>query len=166
MSRTYRKNSITTEESKVAYVNRNMEFFYRHYSWKSYFPAGRKEAYEKAFAEYKSEISRYYRLRFTCFAIEYPEQPREWDYRVVERKKVEYDYEKERKKLEREYDSFKRDGKLNETGRNTAFKKHCTGELRVHNRRLARKILKDDIDWDQKPYPDTYLGKLRIWDYW
>jgi hypothetical protein len=34
------------------------------------------------------------------------------------------------------------------------------------NRELARKIIKDDDSWEQKPYPDTYLGKQYIWDFW
>lgn len=166
MSRTYRKNSITDGRSKVAYINNNMDYPLRHYRREYYFPEGAEAAYEAAMKGYYREVNRYYRLYCTCFAIEFPTQPRLWDYRKYNSFKVEYDYEKERNELAKEYDAFKRDGKLSETGRSRSFKKHCASELRMYNRMLVRKIVKDDEDWEQKPYPDTYLGKQHIWDYW
>jgi hypothetical protein len=31
---------------------------------------------------------------------------------------------------------------------------------------VLSKILKDDESWEQKPFPDTYMGKQYVWDYW
>jgi hypothetical protein len=79
---------------------------------------------------------------------------------------VEFDYDKEVEEATKEYKKYKRDGRFYEGDLNRAYKKHCASDLRHLNRELARKIIKDDDSWEQKPYPDTYLGKQYIWDFW
>ena len=39
-------------------------------------------------------------------------------------------------------------------------------EIAYKNKEVINKILKDDISWEDKPFPDTYLGKQYIWNYW
>jgi hypothetical protein len=76
------------------------------------------------------------------------------------------DFDEEVKKATKEYKKFKRDGRFYEGNLNRAYKKHCASDLRRLNRELARKIIKDDDSWEYKPYPDTYLGKQYVWNYW
>jgi hypothetical protein len=79
---------------------------------------------------------------------------------------LDYDYDEEVAKAAKEYDKSKRDCRYYETGRNSQFKKHCAKDLRHKNKEVLSKILKDDESWEQKPFPDTYMGKQYVWDYW
>ena len=164
MSRTYRKHDRTVSETKVQYINRQIAYL-RGWTWEWKATPHNKALYKKAVKDYevaayiflKSGLQPYYKR---------PVKPRYYDYCDRVAVEVEYDYDEEVKRLSDEYDKFFRDGTWNETGRNTAFKKHCAKDLRHKNKEVIAKIRKGDDDWDQKPFPDTYMGKPYVWDYW
>lgn len=168
MSRTKRNPRIVTTETKEQYVNRRMARLYAHYCVEIYTTPRDEELYKKAVEEYEIAFQIWVKLtsdvRFNYHRR--PVMPYEYEFRSRRYTKVEYDYEAEAKKFAEEYEKFKRDGKLYETSRNTAFKKHCAKDLRHKNKEVINKILKGDDGWEDKPFPDTYLGKQYIWDYW
>jgi hypothetical protein len=63
------------------------------------------------------------------------------------------------------YAKFSRDGWWTESGRNTLYKEWSTKLVRKANKRLERKILKDE-EYDHLSYPDYYLAKHLAWSIW
>jgi hypothetical protein len=165
MSRTYRKTDLTETTTKVEYINDHICGLNRRYSVERYMQPHNEVAYANAVAEH-NKLSRmllnsgmqphYKTLRAPYWA----------EYTTVIRTKLVYDYDEEVAKAAKEYDKSKRDCRYYETGRNTQFKKHCAKDLRHKNKEVLSKILKDDESWEQKPFPDTYMGKQYVWDYW
>lgn len=164
MSRTYRKRNITDEKSLVKYVNDHIDRVRRRRRWERYMTEGGRIAYEKAMAEYEIE---YYQWLYHGWKTggKRPVEPYEYEFHRIRITHVEYDHDQEVKEATEEYNGFKRDGRFYESNLNRSYKKYCADELRRVNRELARKIIKDDDSWEDKPYPDTYLGKKHIWDY-
>jgi hypothetical protein len=165
MSRTYRKSSLTEEQSLAKYVNDHIKVVKKRRHWEYYMTEGGRRAYEKAMEEWETLYGNwlYGRPRISWFP---PKQPTEYEFKNVRITYVEFDYDKEVEEATKEYKKYKRDGRFYEGDLNRAYKKYCASDLRHLNRELARKIIKDDDSWEQKPYPDTYLGKQYIWDFW
>jgi hypothetical protein len=180
MSRTYRKSSITEQQSLVEYINDHIKHLKRRSFYYEYYltDAGQK-AYDKAVEEWETE---YYNWLYNekkqgywfrnlyserVFRFNHPpEQPILFHFKKRRVVYKEIDYDKEINEATEEYKKYKRDGRFYEGSLNRAYKKHCASDLRRLNRELARKIIKYDDSWEQKPYPDTYLGKQYVWDYW
>lgn len=167
MSRTYRKSSVTEEETLTQYINRHIGYVKRRAFYYEYYLTDHgQKAYDKAMEEWETAYYRaIYRPR-TCVFDLYPPQPNIWDFKKRRVVVKEIDYDKEIKEATEEYKKYKRDGRFYDGDLNKTFRKHCAKELRRFNRELARKIIKEDESWEQKPYPDTYLGKQHVWDYW
>jgi len=166
MARTYRKSKI--KETKEEYINRRIARLKNHYTVEYYMTEHDRLNYERAMEEYKIAYKVWLnseRCFDPCF-WKRPKEPTMWEFKRRRYTKVEYDYDYEVERLGKEYDDFKRDGRLCETGRNMSFKKHCAKDLRHKNKEVINKILKDDESWEDKPFPDTYLGKQYVWDYW
>jgi hypothetical protein len=179
MSRTYRKHSITEDKSLVKFINDRIAYLHRRsYHYEYYLTDAGRRAYNEAIKEWEIKYHHWssedkwwvYRYSIMGSRIPYyvrpPKQPREIDFK---KKRVIYkdvDYDKEIKEATKEYKKYSRDGKSYDGSRNREFKKHCARDLRRFNRELSRKIIKDDDTWEDKPFPDTYLGKAHIWDYW
>ena len=168
MSRTKRTPHTVATETKEQYVNRKMARLYTHYTREYYMTPRGEELYKKAVEEYEIafqiwvNLTRDVRLNYH----RRPKEPYEYEFRDRRYVKVDYDYEAEAEKFAKEYEESKRDGKYYETSRNTSFKKHCAKDLRHKNKEVINKILKGVDSWEDKPFPDTYLGKQYIWDYW
>jgi hypothetical protein len=165
MSRTYRKSSITEQESLVKYINDHINVVKKRRRWEYYMTEGGRKAYEKAMEEWETAYGHWLYGR-PCTSWFPPSQPTEYEFKNVRITYVEYDHDEEVKYATEEYKKFKRDGRFYDGDLNRSYKKHCASDLRRLNRELARKIIKDDDSWEQKPYPDTYLGKQYVWDYW
>jgi hypothetical protein len=165
MSRTYRKSSITEEESLVHYINDHLDRVRRRRKWEYYMTESGRRAYQKAMEQYETDYYRYLNSGWQPF-FKIPSMPMEYEFRNVRISYYEYDYDEEVEKATKEYKKYKRDGRFYDGDLNRSYKKHCASDLRRLNRELARKIIKDDDSWEQKPYPDTYLGKQYVWDYW
>lgn len=167
MSRTYRKSKYTESRSKKSHIEKEID--YRNNRVKAYYIFTNEgvAAYNKAMEEYEAKLKKFENSSSKYkFLFDRPLQPNLSEFFILYYTKLQYDYDKVVLDASDEYDSFKRDGKFYVTNRNTSFKKFCARELRVVNRNLISKILKDEDGWDSKPYPDTYLGKTHIWDYW
>ena len=180
MSRTYRKRSITEEQSLVKYVNKQVGYaLRRNYYYEYYLTDAGQKAYDKAVENWETEYynwlyneRRYaywtkniYGERILRFS-QPPEQPLLFNFKKARVVFKDVDVDKEVAEATKEYKKYKRDGRFYESNMNSSYKKYCADELRRVNRELARKIIKGDESWDDKPYPDTYLGKKHIWDYW
>jgi hypothetical protein len=165
MSRTYRKRSITEEESLAEYINKHISRARGRRKWKHYMTEGGRKAYEKAIEEWETEYGTwlYARPRSGWYP---PRQPTEYEFQNLRITYVEYNHDEEVEYATKEYNEYKCDGRFYESNMNRSYKKYCATELRCLNRHLARQIIKDDDRWEDKPYPDTYLGKKHIWDYW
>jgi hypothetical protein len=157
MSRTYRKNSLTEEKSLVQHVNEQLAWQKAHNHYYKYVLTDHgKKAYDTAMEEwielygtgpyYPEPLPYHFKKAYVV--------PKNTDFEQLEKEEIEY------------YKKLSRDDACYETSRNKAFKKHCPKNLRCINRALVTKIIKDDSIWENKPYPDTYLGKKYIWDYW
>jgi hypothetical protein len=165
MSRTYRKTNLTETVAKQKYINDHISRLNIRYTIERVMYPHNEVVYAEALANYEQERRRHYRtcwqpVAFSQFVIY------KWDYTNRIYHAVEYDYDEQVAKASKEYDSYKRDNSFYETSRNTQFKKHCAKDLRHKNKEVISKILKDDESWEQKPFPDTYIGKHYIWDYW
>lgn len=167
MSRTYRKNSLTEEQSLAKYINDKIAYATRRrkYSYEYVLTEANDRAYKKAMEEYDQERWIWMRSGFQPY-WKRPVEPNLWDFKKGIVRYHEVDFDEVIKEATEEYKKSNRDGRFYESSMNTAYKKHCAQDLRRHNRELARKIIKDDDSWEDKPYPDTYLGKQYIWDYW
>lgn len=165
MSRTYRKRSVTEEQNLVQYINEHINHVRKRRKWEYYMTEGGRKKYQKAIEDWETEygIWLYVRPRIGWYP---PRQPLEYEFQNLRVTYIEYDHDKEVEEATREYEKYKRDGRFYESNMNRSYKKYCATELRCLNRRLARKIIKGDDSWEDKPYPDTYLGKKHIWDYW
>lgn len=166
MSRTYRKSSVTEEKSLVEYINDHLNRVRRRRKWDHYMTESGHKAYKKAMEEWETAYGNWMygpRAREDWFP---PRQPLEYEFENLRITYEEYDHDKEVEYATKEYEKYKRDGRFYESNLNRSYKKYCATELRCLNRRLARQIIKDDERWEDKPYPDTYLGKQHIWDYW
>lgn len=165
MSRTYRKSSVTEQQSLVEYVNDHLDRVRRRRKWDFYMTESGRRAYQKAMEQYEIEYYRYLNSGWQPF-FKVPSMPMEYEFRNVRISYHEYDYDQEVEYATKQYKKYKRDGRFYDGDLNRSYKKHCAQELRRFNRELARKIIKEDDSWEQKPYPDTYLGKQHVWDYW
>lgn len=65
----------------------------------------------------------------------------------------------------KEYDWFQRDGKLPESTCKTSFKKFCVKQIRIQNRILHHKILRDE-EYDNYSFYTDKENKQHIWDFW
>ena len=166
MSRTYRKCSITEEQSIVEYINKRISHVRSRRKYAYYMTVGGFNAYQKAVEAWETEygIWLHHPLRGPRWWYP-PKEPTEYEFKNVRTEYVEYDHVKEVDYATKEYKRYKRDGRFYDGDLNRTYKKHCASDLRRLNRELARKIIKDDDSWEDKPYPDTYLGKKYIWDY-
>lgn len=178
MSRTYRKSSITEEQSLVKYVNDQVAYATRrNYHYEYYLTDAGQKAYDKAMEEWETKYYRwlnegkYYSyvtdvLGKRAFRFSRPpEQPILFHFKKARVVFKDVDLDKEVVEATEEYKKYKRDGRFYDGNLNRSYKKYCADELRRVNRELARKIIKGDDSWEDKPYPDTYLGKKHIWDY-
>lgn len=167
MSRTYRKRNITEEKSLAKYINDEIAYATRRrkYSYKYILTDSGERAYKKAMEEYENEYYLWARSGWQPF-WKHPVEPNIWDFKKGVIQYHEVDYDEVVKEATKEYKKFKRDGRFYESNMNRSYKKYCADELRHVNRELARKIIKGDDSWEDKPYPDTYLGKKHIWDFW
>ena len=167
MSRTYRKSSLTETRSKKRYVDEQMDYLYQHYRYEYYMTESDEIAYEDAIKQYKIDYHVWLNSQrnFSPCYWKMPKEPMMWQFKRRKSSKVEYDYDYEISKLEKEYDTFKRDNKFYESNRNTSYKKRCAKDLRHKNKEVIRKILRGDVSWEDKPFPDTYLGKQYVWEY-
>lgn len=164
MSRTYRKCEYTSEKTKVQYVNREIARLPVTYDYHRELRPHDEVAYEQDILQYKKDYSVFVNSGYQPF-YKCPGQPRLYDYYTVTYTPREYDIDKEIAKAEAEYDSYSRDDYWRNTSRNSQFKKYCAKDLRHKNKNVLTKIMKDDESWEMKPFPDTYLGKQFIWDF-
>lgn len=100
---------------------------------------------------------------------------RTWEYRdvlvtprvsrFITQYDVPYPQAEQDKDNAEKYDTWFRDGKLTETGRNTGFKKRAQRELRNANRRYCTRVMRDQEDCDDV-YPCSREQKHLIWAFW
>ena len=83
-------------------------------------------------------------------------------YRTV---KIEVDIEAVTEKAKRDFATYTRDGKWNETGRNTGFKQAAASCVRRANKRFCNAVMRDE-DIDNKIYPHEHLGDYLVWSFW
>lgn len=164
MSRTYRKSSITEEKSIQEYVNEHLNYVRGRRKWNYYMTPEGELAYKRAMEQYERDYYIYSRGFQPIWKR--PTEPYRSEFMKVKITYHEFDYDKEVEYAEKEYKKFNRDGHFYEGNLNRSYKKYCAKDLRRLNHELARKIIKDDESWEHKPYPDTYLGKQYVWDYW
>jgi hypothetical protein len=188
MSRTHRKPLRLIEESEETYIKKQLNSRFRrwrkgdNYSTKS---VRRKKPEDQYEAEYQAAWDEYQEKLKTAEHDEYG-RPYVWRYgwdwcnreRTVyaeyihrpyvthyHRVNIPWSVEQEIDDLKTQYRKFTRDGHWNETGRNTGFKEAAAKTTRLGNRRLEKKILKDE-DYDHLPYPNEHDGDYLRWSFW
>lgn len=179
MSRTYRRYSLHEKQSIEGYVKRQIDYLKSHnYTYEYCMTETGQKAYEKAIEEWETAY-RNWRVnakkcswiisrlgRYTYFYGLPPAKPTKHEFKKACVVFKNYDLEKEAEEARKKYKRFSRDNAMSEGNSKRDYRKFCAKELRQKNRILAHKILKEDEIWEQTPYPDTYLGKAHIWDYW
>lgn len=163
MSRTYRKSNITESKSKVEFVNERLDSEKCRYQRKLVWSDNSEFNYQQALKEHSKALEIFSHSLQPSY--KFPRRPSRYSYYDIKRIPVSCNENKVRCESESEYDRFKRDGKCSETGRKSAFRAHAARDLRRMNKRLLNKIKKGE-DYDNEMFPDIYLGKKLIWDYW
>ena len=171
MSRTKRMPSVIVEQSQVEYINHAIDI---HNLWptkttkirksRSQYERECEEADEKyyqalhALSEEKSIDGMMYRLT--------------GKHNIYRRWVARYNYERVIVSVEDviaeakvEWSKFSRDGNCDETSKSSGFKHASKKTVRNANKRLERKILKDEV-YDDTSYPNDYMGKSHLWDFW
>lgn len=189
MSRTTRKPLRVIEENEETYIKRSLNRRIwrqdRFYSSKVVRRKKHTDEYEAewqaAWDEYNEKLKKAsrdedgrpyilktWRYDYSCgerkFGL-YPDYLREPYVSRYHRIEIPWSIEQEIEELKKEYREFTRDGHWNETGRNTGFKETAAKVTRIGNRRLERKIMKDD-DYDHLPYPNEHDGDFHRWSFW
>lgn len=185
MSRTYRKPLRVVEENEENYIKRQLSGRYTpnvyDYGTKMVRRKKPKEVYdgeyEKAYEEYHAKLKKAsyddegrpydgYRWGYNCakygLVPNYIREPYVSRYYYV---KVQWSLGQEIESLRNKYAQFSRDGHWNETGRNTGFKKAAAKTTRRANKRLEKKIVRDD-SYDHLAYPNHHDGDHLVWSFW
>jgi len=188
MSRTYRKPLHLIEENEDTYIKRQLASRYRRWNKGDNYstkyvrrkkPEDQYEAeYKVAWDEYqeklkKAEYDQYGRPytwkygwswceRKRTMYVEYIHRPHVSRYHRVD---IPWSIEQEIDDLKTQYRKFTRDGHWSETGWKTGFKEAAAKVTRLGNRRLEKKILKDE-DYDHLPYPNEHDGDYLVWSFW
>jgi hypothetical protein len=79
--------------------------------------------------------------------------------------KIEVDIDAVTEKAKREFATYTRDGKWNETGRNTGFKQAAAKCVRLANKQFCGAVIRGE-DIDNKIYPHNHLGDYLVWSFW
>ena len=164
MSKTHRKTGLTVTRSKVAYINDRLENHYCNYEYKRILTTHGEHLYNLDVEDHKARLKL---LRESGGQPCYKDlrEPRLYDYRDLKQTLIPFDVDELTDLYGREYDKQSRDKPVGYNGNKTEFKAHAAGDLRSKNRALLRKIIKGDESWEDKPFPDTYLGKMLVYDY-
>ena len=85
--------------------------------------------------------------------------------KLYKRVQVEKDIEEVITKAKANFATYTRDGKWNETGRNTGFKYAAKKQVRKANKRFCKVVLQDQ-DYDNITYPHDHLGDYLVWCFW
>jgi len=186
MSRTYRKDKFTTERSLVQEINRNLERHKIHpyrtvkvrmskdeikaendRRWKEYHREVAKYAEENNLSiEQARKATRKVKFIFNFWSQSRLIIPEPWPCFGYNYVKVDVTEEEVIEEAKRDYAKYKRDGRWNETGRNTYFKQLNKKRVRNEWKKAKHQILRsEDYDYD-KPYPGDYMGKQHFWDVW
>lgn len=191
MSRTIRKPQRAIEQNEEQYIKSTLHTRFN----KLYVGEGYRTRYvrrkkpddlykaqvEAAWFEYNSKLAKaeydelgqpyvgmHYRHNYSCgkyvFGL-FPNYLRKPYISLYHRIEIPWSIEQEIEQLKQQYSEFTRDGHWNETGRNTGFKKAAAKTTRLGNRRLARKIMKDEL-YDHLPYPNEHDGDFLRWSFW
>jgi hypothetical protein len=188
MSRTYRKPLRLIEENEDTYIKRQLDSRYRRWNKGDNYRTKyvrRKKPEDQYKAECQVALNEYQEKLKTAEYDEYG-RPYVWRYgwnwcnreRTVyadyihrpcvsryHRVDIPWSIEQEIEDLKTQYRKFTRDGHWNETGCNTGFKEAAAKVTRLGNRRLEKKILKDE-DYDHLPYPNEHDGDHLAWSFW
>lgn len=163
MSRTYRKPKWILEESKENFIKSNISYHRWHYE--HVMTEENKKKFERDLEIYEEKRKRYY----SGFPVEGGfwslRKPEYMHYMIAKAVYDDVDIDAEIEDNIKRYAKFSRDGWWNESGRNTLYKEWSKKTVRTANKRLERKILKDE-DYDHLSYPDYYLAKHLVWSIW
>lgn len=183
MSRTTRKPLRVIEENEETYIKRQLNRRYNRWTGDPLYTTKvvrRKKPqeqwlkeYDAAWAEYRAKLKKasYDSAGHPYLGFEqswwgnrpiYLREPYVSRYCRIE---ITWSIEQEIEELKKEYREYTRDGHWNETGRNTGFKEAAAKVTRIGNRRLEKKILKDE-DYDHLPYPNEHDGDFHRWTFW
>lgn len=166
MSRTYRKSRTTDRKTLVKHINDFISYYKRRtYYYEYYLTVRGQKAYDKAVEEWETAYGFWINSKYEKYAPT-PRIPDICDFKEARIVYKNINFDEVVTEAIDEYNKCKRDGRFYGGNISRSFRKNCAKELRVRNRRLARQIIKDDDYWEDKPYPDTYLGKKHIWDYY
>lgn len=163
MSRTYRKPKWILEESKENFIKRNISYERWHYEY--IMTDENKKKFERDLEIYEEKRKRYYSgfpVQGGFWSLRKPEYRQ---YMIAKAVHDDVDIDAEIEDNIKRYAKFSRDGWWNESGRNTLYKEWSKKTVRTANKRLERKILKDD-EYDHLSYPDYYLAKHLAWSIW
>ncbi len=182
MSRTTRKPLRVIEENEETYIKHQLSSRFRRWNKGNNYKTRvvrRKKSQEQYEAEWEAAWKLYHEQlkkahrdeygrpyvwaqSYRGFIEHYIREPYVTKYHRIE---VPWSVEQEIEELKTQYSEFTRDGHWNETSRNSGFKEASKMQVRLGNRRLEKKILKDE-DYDYLPYPNEHDGDYLVWSFW
>jgi hypothetical protein len=115
--------------------------------------------------EYQRRLAQYKEQGYWCFYSYCERTPpirrtKGYKYVSVEKRMDEVIAESKR-----DFATYTRDGKWNETGRNTGFKQAATRCVRRANARFCSTVIRGE-EYDDTIYPHNHLGDHLVWNFW
>jgi hypothetical protein len=173
MSRTHRRPKYyitTTLEKELIYVTDNYKSRNGDWGWERYRKTDEECNAElaKAILAYEVKYKKFMKSTEIVYVImrlsrKPPVKPTNVNRNGL--RKVAIHLEDVLKEAKEDYSKYTRDGHWNESNQNQKYKKMCRNKLRQGNKKLEKKIIKDEL-YDDKPYPSTKEGKPCYWYVW
>lgn len=182
MSRTTRRPKFYIETSEIKEINRDLARAYRT-PYKSIRVRMTDEELE---ADYQYRLARYEQRKqeakrtFWWYVDNGLSDPKHWSAqsyttmcgeppvrysRAYKRLTVPKDIDEVIAESKRDFSTYTRDGKWNETGRNTGFKKTAAKCVRRANKHFCNAVMRGE-EVDNKIYPHEHLGDYLVWSFW
>lgn len=161
MSRTTRRPKFYIKTSETKHINRDVASALRFPNFYIRVRMTEQELEE----EYQRNVERY-KTSATVFTYYYyrNEVPtrRTSGYKRVA---IEKSMDEVIAESKRDFATYTRDGKWNETGRNTGFKQAAAKCVRRANARFCSTVLRGE-EYDDTIYPHEHLGDELVWNFW
>ena len=161
MSRTTRRPRFYLKTSEIKEINRDIAYAISrptHYIRVRMTDAELEEQYQRQLKRYKE----------TGTWVDY------WPYRSeppvrkthgYKRVAVEKRMDEVIAKSKRDFATYTRDGKWNETNKNTGFKQAAAKTVRRANTRFCSQVKRGE-EYEDKIYPHEHLGDHLVWSFW
>ena len=161
MSRTTRRPKFYLKTSETKHINRDIASairFSNHY-------IRVRMTEEELDTEYQRRLSRYSENGHWVLFWRISEEPPVRRTKGYKHVAVEKNMDEVIAESKRDFATYTRDGKWNETSRNTGFKRAAASCVRRANKRFCYAVIRGE-EYEDTIYPHEHLGDYLVWSFW